>query len=377
MLLHDERFSGWSVDDMLSRFHFSKLYLRFCSGFGWDPYLYCFHESVSEKQVYEIDGLGTIKIFPVSFRFPPLIRFGNDHNPAAIMRELERDEPDIVHFHSYYLFSFPYLASTIKRRIRCPLTTQLHGCPRGWRRLPYLPSLMQLRTTDRIFYSYGPEKAVYDRLGVSDKAVRVPMPSIDPEIFKPDQCIKDGSLLYVGRLPGATSAHAEKSPVSLLFVLRKLLQTDDVRLKIVGDGVGESYCRRQASDLGVEGNVEFKGFVPRSEIPELYRRASLTLVPLKLEDIDGFFDGGIQESLACGTPVAAFKSIDSVPLEGTFGFRLSNNYGRAASEVSALLDHPDTMDEVARRGASFVRNNCTEARLKDILGSEWGGLLKR
>jgi len=363
---------------MLSRFHFSKLYLRFCSSLRWEPYLYCFHESVKETQVYEINGSGIVKVFPVRFRFPPLIKFGNDHNPVAIMRELERDEPDIIHFHSYYLFSFPYLAPMIRKRIRCPLTTQLHGYPGGrLRRLPYLPSLLQLRTADRIFYSYGPEKAFYDELGVSDRAVRIPMPSIDPEIFKPGQESKDGSLLYVGRLPGTISAHAEKSPASLLFVLNELLRTDDVRLKIVGDGVGESFYRCLASKLGVEGNVEFRGFMPRSEIPELYRKASLTLVPLKLEDIDGYFDGGIQESLACGTPVAAFKSFNEAPLEGTFGYSLSNDFVKAAREVSSLLDHPDEMEDVASRGSSFVRNNCTEEKLKGILSSEWEGLLKR
>jgi len=377
MLLHDERFSGWSLEEKLSRFHFSKQYMDFCRSFGWEPYLYCFHESVSEKQVYDLDGLGVIKVFPVRFRFPPLVRFGNDHNPRAILNELERDEPDLIHFHNYYLFSFPYIVQLFKSRLRCPITTQLHGYNQSWwRRLPYLPSVLQLRMVDRIFYSYRPEEAVYSRLGVLDKAIRIPMPSIDPKVFKPGLKESEVGLLYVGRMPRAR-AYAEKSPAFLLFVLRRLLRFMDVKLTMVGDGVGLSHYRHLASKLGIENKVEFTGFIPHSEIPAFYQRACLTFVPLRLYDIDGFFDGSIQESLACGTAVAAFKSSLDTPLEGTFGFLLSHSFDRAAEEVSKLLDDFDALKDVALKGSAFVRDNCTEESLKKTLRSEWEGVLKR
>lgn len=378
MLLHDERFSGWSLEEKLNRFHFSKRYLRFCRSNGWEPYLYCFHESVKEKQVYDLEGLGIIKVFPVSFRMPPLLRFGNDHNPRAILKELAADEPDIIHFHDYYLFSFAYLVPLIKKMLSCPLTTQLHGYHLSLRRrLPYLPSLQRLKEVDRIFYSYGPEETVYRKLGVEDKAVKVPIPSIDPEQFKPCPKEETENLLYVGRLPGRTNAYAEKSPVLLLYILKKLRQLRDADLTILGDGKGLSNLIRLARKLGISDSVEFNGFIPHSEVSEFYQRARMTLVPLKLYDIDGFFDGGIQESLGCGTPVAALKSTRDTPLRGRFGFLLSEGYDKAAQELSKLLDEPHTLNDSAHKGSSFIHMYCTEERLKSTLLSEWEGALKR
>ena len=378
MLLHDERFSGWSLDEKLERLHFSKQYLKFCKSFGWEPYLYCFHQSLREKQVYEIDDLGVIKVFPVEFRFPPLLRFGNDHNPKALLRELSLDEPDLIHFHQYYMFSFPYVAKFVKKKLNCPLTVQLHGYHQKWiRRLFYMPSLFSLKMADRIFYSYRPEESVYRKLNLLDKAVRVPMPSIDPNIFKPSKKEETSNLLYVGRVPLFFSTYGDKSPILLLFLLRRLLRYRDVKLTIVGDGVGLPYCKYLASELGIDGNVDFTGYIPHQVLPEFYRNSMLTLVPMELEDVDGYFDGAIQESLACGTTVAAFKASSRTPLEGSLGFLLSRNVKDAAEEVSALLDEPEILDKMARKGSRFVRSHCTEEKLKQKLRSEWEGLMRR
>ncbi len=377
MLLHDERFSGWSLEEKLSRFHFSKKYLEFCKSFGWEPYLYCFHESVREKKVYTIKNLGVIKVFPVSFRFPPLIRFGNDHNPRAIITELEKDEPDLIHFHDYYLFSFAYLSSLIKKRIKCPLTTQLHCYHENWwRRIPYLSCLHKLRLVDRIFYSYRPEEEVYGKLGMMDNIVKVPMPSINPEVFKPGSKSDNENLAYIGRLPALLKGYADKTPAMLLFLLQKLLTYRDLKLTIVGDGCGLPRYKKLASKLDVDDKVEFTGFVPHVRIPDFYQQASLTFVPLKLYDVDGFFDGGIQESLACETAVAAFKSSANTPLRGTFGFLLSQDYDKAAQEIITILDDLQTLNDIASKGSAFVHGHCTEEMLKGILRSEWEGLLK-
>jgi len=378
LLLHDERFSGWSINEKLRRLHFSKQYLKFCKSFGWEPYLYCFHQSLREKHVYEADGLGVIKIFPVEFRFPPLLRFGNDHNPKALLRELTSDGPDLIHFHQYYMFSFPYIAEFVKKRLKCPLTAQLHGYHQRWiRRLFYMPSLLSLKMADRVFYSYEPENSVYRNFNLLDKAVLVPMPSIDPKIFKPGRKDDELNLLYVGRVPLSLSTYGDKSPVLLLHLLRRLLRYKDVKLTIVGDGAGLPYCKHLASKLEIEGNVDFKGYLPHSVLPEFYRNSMLTLVPMELDDIDGYFDGAIQESLACGTTVAAFKSSSRKPSEGSLGFLLPKNIKDAAAEVSKLLDEPEILDKMATKGSRFVHCHCTEEKLKQKLRFEWEGLMRR
>ncbi len=375
LLLHDERFSSWTVRDKLSRQHFSLRYLRFCRQKGWEPLLYTFHQHMKNLQTWQIDE-GTVKIFPVKFRLPPFLRFGNDHNPADIMREACEDQPDVVHFHHYYLYSFPYMAVFVKKRLKRPLTVQLHGYDNSaWRKWFYAPSLLALKNADLIFYSYKPEEDVYRKLGVVEKAVRVPVPGIDPEIFKRKKRSVSNRLLYVGRIPKPEGAYGEKSPFILLHLLRNLLpRLRDATLDVVGDGPGLPGCKRLASVLKLGDHVSFHGYVSHSELPRYYQSAALTFAPIRVCDVDGWFDGAIQESLACGTPVAAFKASVGTPLRGTRGFMLSGDVRKAAEEAAELLGAREDMNQVAADGSRFVHENCTCARLAAELQEAWEGV---
>ena len=68
-------------------------------------------------------------------------------------------------------------------------------------------------------------------------------------------------------------------------------------LKIAGTGQDESRLKKLAGPT-----VEFLGFVPNEDLPELYRNAKALLFPQ-------FEDAGVVplETQACGTPVIAFK----------------------------------------------------------------------
>jgi glycosyltransferase involved in cell wall biosynthesis len=361
LLLHDERFSGWTSRDMLVRHHFSLQYLRFYRQQGFEPSLYRFHQRVSSRQTYEFDNVGKVKVFPVRFRFPPFLRFGNDHNPWCVMREMFHDQPDLVHYHNYYLSSFPYIAVFTKKKLKRPLIAQLHGYDnRSLHKMMYLPCLLALKNADKILYSYRPENEIYRKINVANKAVRLPVPGIDPEIFKPQRRFASNRLLYVGRIPSPEAAYGEKSPFLLVKILKRLVhRSKDVNLDIVGDGPGLFDCQELARRLGISDHVVFHGYVPNHEVPRYYRASTLTFSPIQVYDIDGWFDGSIQESLACGTPVAAFKESRSTPLDGTYGFLLSNRAEKAADELFLLLKKPEEMDEVAMEGSKFVRENCS------------------
>jgi len=378
LLLHDERFSGWTIRDKLTRFHFSTQYLKFIKKFGWGPCLYTFHQSLKRKEVYEL-SFGRVKIFPVAFRFPPCLSFGNDHNPKMIFEEMTRDDVDLVHFHQYYLFSFPYTARFVKRKLNLPLTAQLHGYyTNPLKKAVYFPCLAFLKRVDRILYSYSPEETLYESLGVSERAVQVPMPGVDPSVFKPAKKDRGNDLLYVGRIPFPTAKKGEKKPHVLLFILKHLIKKrKDVRLRIVGDGPGLAYLKTLSLKLKLERNVVFEGYVPHSKLPEYYQSSALTLVPIEFHDIDGWFDGAVQESLACGTPVAAFKDRPEIPLKGKFGFLLSKNPEKAADELSNLLEESETLSEVTEGGSKLVRNHCSFSSLSEKLRAVWEEVTKK
>jgi glycosyltransferase involved in cell wall biosynthesis len=377
LLLHDERFSGWTIMDKLSRQHFSLAYLRFFRQQGLESLLYTFHKQTRSKQMHRLKDVGTVKIFPVEFRFPPFLRFGNDHNPRSLMRELICDRPDVVHFHNYYLASFPYMATFVKKRLRRPLIAQLHGYDNGsLKRWLYLPCLLALRYVDRILYSYEPERKIYRRLGIEERTTKLPIPGIDPVVFRPERIHAENRLLYVGRIPAPEAAYGEKSPFLLIRILKKLLRrSNEVTLDIVGDGPGLFRCRELVKSLGISRHVVFYGYVPNHELPKYYYASTLTLSPIQVYDVDGWFDGAIQESLACGTPVAAFKASRYTSLRGTYGFLLSNDVEKAADELHGLLRRAEDFDEVSAEGSRFVRENCSCERVVSELGKALEGVM--
>jgi hypothetical protein len=93
----------------------------------------------------------------------------------------------------------------------------------------------------------------------------------------------------------------------------------------------------------------------------------LTFSPIQVYDVDGWFDGAIQESLACGTPVAALKMSPKTPLQGTYGFLLSNNAEKAAADIHRLLSAPEDTEQIAVEGSRFVRKNCSRSRVMSDL----------
>ncbi len=109
-------------------------------------------------------------------------------------------------------------------------------------------------------------------------------------------------LLFVGRLV------PKKGLVHLLDALPLVLaRRPTVRLTIVGFGPEEDALRSQVRRLGLEGKVEFRGALPQTELPVLYRNASLFVAPF-VRDAVGDQEGlpvALMEAVACGCPVVA------------------------------------------------------------------------
>jgi UDP-N-acetylglucosamine 2-epimerase len=111
-------------------------------------------------------------------------------------------------------------------------------------------------------------------------------------------------------------------------------------------------------------------------LPKYYQSSALTFSPISVYDVDGWFDGAIQESLACGTPVATFRDQEMTPFRGTYGYLLSNNTEKAAIEVSTLLKNPEDMEQVAQEGSKFVHQNCGCTKVAHELQKTWEGALR-
>jgi D-inositol-3-phosphate glycosyltransferase len=139
---------------------------------------------------------------------------------------------------------------------------------------------------------------------------------VDVELFRPGEMAAararlglDGGrvLLFVGRL----------TPIKgLETLLRALARLDGreaggpaPRLLVVGGDRDERLdgergrLRRLATDLGLRGQVEFRGPQPQDVLPDYYRAADLCLIPSRHES----FGMVALEAMACGVPVVASR----------------------------------------------------------------------
>ncbi|MEG3911222.1 glycosyltransferase family 4 protein [Microcoleus sp. w1-18aA5] len=76
-------------------------------------------------------------------------------------------------------------------------------------------------------------------------------------------------------------------------------QIPDIWLAIAGKGPLQTALEQQATDLGLNDNVKFLGFLPDDQLPIAYQAADLSVMPS--QSLEGF-GLAVLESLACGTP---------------------------------------------------------------------------
>jgi glycosyltransferase involved in cell wall biosynthesis len=360
LLLHDFRFAGWSPKDFLSRYHFSKEFSKRLAK-THEISLYILHEGVSSQQTIHMDGY-TLKIFPVQFQMPPFLPFGNTHN-LNVINELSKYRPDLIHFNSYYLWSFPYIALwSLQKGI--PLICHYHGACDFMRPLRR-PFFGIYRSVNRYLVPLDDESVYLTKtMGINPKKIiRYPNTGVDTTLFRQigDKATSP-TLLYVGRMPPPSINLGEESPWLILMILSELVkERKDVKLYMIGDGPGLNYLKELASKKGLDRNVAFLGYIDHQLLPEYYSKSWLTFSPTKMNVVDPFWGGILKESFACGTPVVAFNDQVST-FEGsgqTCGYLIPTDSKISAKILSGIIDDRSALNRMGEAGKKTVVRSCS------------------
>ena len=266
----------------------------------------------------------------------------------ALRRELRRDY-DLVHAH----WVVPQgLAAAWARKSRLPpLLVTLHGGDLfGLRQWP-MPSLKgrALRASQRIAVvsQHMRDVLMRDFAAPGERIAVLPM-GVDLQqryTIDPTEERVPGSILFVGRL-------VEKKGVRYLLEAFALARSSlpELTLDIAGDGPLRDELQRRASELRVNDRVRFLGPKAQAQIPTLFRRASLAVVPSIVADSGDQEGLGLVtiEAMGCGCPVVASD------LPAIRDVVCHNETGRMAApaDASALADAIETAfrlpDETAR-----------------------------
>ncbi|MBI5938601.1 MAG: glycosyltransferase [Betaproteobacteria bacterium] len=200
------------------------------------------------------------------------------------------------------------------------------------------------------------------RLGATPERVHVMPMGVDFDgLFAADpvEDRRPGEILFVGRL-------VEKKGLRYLIEAMPAIveRIPAACLKIVGHGPEEARLRTLAAQLDMTGHIEFIGSLPQTEIPPLYRRASVFVAPF-VEAAGGDREGlGLVtvEAIACGCPVI----VGDMPMQDSIF---------EPSEADLRVD-PRQVDQLARRivetllnsEAAYARTLNMRDRLNSIMG---------
>lgn len=137
-----------------------------------------------------------------------------------------------------------------------------------------------------------------------------------------------GYLAFAGRMS------PEKDPAAACRVARRL----GLPLRLAGPRYDEGYFRHQVEpELG--GDITYAGPLERSALWRLLGGAAATLLPIRWDEPFGMV---ALESIACGTPVVAYRrgGLTDLVVEGTSGFLVPPNdedaFGAAVDNARRL-----------------------------------------
>jgi len=298
-----------------------------CVGIGWFPktpggldrYVYeLTHQLAASQDRVELCGVGLPETEPNSS-----INLTNLAEPDIRLWErlwlirsnfLQRKfaKPDAINLH-FALYSFPLLQVLPKG---VPVTFSFHG---PWA----LESKQEGSGKLSVFLKHWVEDRVYDRCDrfiVLSKAfgdilhqeyqvpwskIHVIPGGVDLSRFQFDRSRPEArsQLNWPQNRPILFTARRLVRRVGLDKLLMAIAmikpQIPDIWLAIAGKGPLQGDLEQQATDLGLNDNVKFLGFLPDEQLPIAYQAADLSVMPS--QSLEGF-GLAVLESLACGTP---------------------------------------------------------------------------
>ena len=256
---------------------------------------------------------------------------------------LNREMPDVIHYHWMGLLALRTRSVAGARRIRHVLTYHMtvDHIAQPWFSKPFrgLIGWLYARLCNRMDAVLAPSANMIE--SIRELGVRTPVQYLtNPVNFVGAPPAAERSpgrfkLLYVGQL------NPLKNLPFLLQGFRRLLTTGgvDAELCIAGDGNLRGNLEHAARDLGISDRVTFAGFVKHEDLPGFYAAADVFVLPSKIET-----QGMVaMEAMRFGKPVLVNGSVVSA--------RELVDHGRNGYVVET-----DSIDDLATKMATLARD---------------------
>jgi len=300
--------------------------------------------------------LNHLKTNPVYYLMVPFFLLGQ---LLAVSHLLRNERFDVIHAHWLIPQGFIAALSLLITRRKIPLLCTSHGgdlfALKG-KDLQRLKRWVMDKSAALTVVSKAMKTTVVDMGIVPDKVEVIPMGVDLKGLFTPDPRVqrKTDELLFVGRLVEKKGVHflLEAMPA----VLKKY---PTVRLILAGSGPMEQELQQQAQRLQISDKVCFLGMVSQTELPAMYRKATLAIFPFivaKSGDQEGF--GLVQvEAMGCECPIIAgdLPAIHDIVIHEENGLIVeSGNIRALADAIIQTLDDKDLRLKLAEKARMQV-----------------------
>lgn len=317
--------------------------------------------------------------------------YGSKNIEAQIKNIIHKIQPDVIHSHlisKYPISVFNALPENI------PVIQTLHGpnffCPTSWgnikkdsspcdlgvslkcvtsgcipawqypmmynmfSKIPELLAKVTLfhcpsKNIENVAHHFGFTNTKIIPLGLRENFTNI-LPKVD---------FKGNKILFIGSL------HPVKGLDYLLEAMIKIVDINpQVKLFIAGRGASEKFYRNKVSDLGLEKNINFLGFVNSSGIIELYKSVDITVVPSIWSEQFGMVG---PESLACGVPVIG-SNVGGIPewlKDNERGILVPpRNSEELAEKILYLLSNKKLLATYGKNGHNYINQVHTNEKYK-------------
>jgi len=227
-------------------------------------------------------------------------------------RVIKGVKPDVVHIHTITLYTIPFILACIETNTNFVIT--LHGL------LSFnetVPASNFEKKMERLYLKFchdkkmkltvistGIKKRIEKYIGTRSDNIKVVLNAVS--ISKRIEGIKSLSEKYIMCVGSITKRKNQYQLVRAYSLL-----SDDIRSKykllLVGDGQERHVIERYISNNNLM-NVDITGFLPRSEVINMYYNAKI----LVLASVDEGFGLPVIEAFSCGVPVVAFSDLDAI-----------------------------------------------------------------
>lgn len=268
-----------------------------------------------------------------------------------------RSRPDLLHVN----WPFPHglMAWPASKLLGIPMVFSFHGGELLLaKKFPFVANILRwlLPMTSGVTANSSFTQGLIHKLVASQSVTIVPYGlTIEAKPAKVRQGSEVPRLLFVGRLD------ERKGVRYLLEALPLILAEQQVQLRIVGKGILEAELQDQCQKFGLDGVVDFLGFVTKEELAEEYASCDIFVLPA-IVDSKGDTEGlGIVmiEALAHAKPVVATAvgGIPDVIAPEVTGKLVPEKNSRAlAKAIVDLLCDPEKAAAMGQKGLLDIQD---------------------